>query len=206
MKHLPVTQGTPDWLKARLGIVTASEIDRIITPKTLKPSAQAEKYLHQKLAEWMTGQIVEVETRFYAMDRGIELEEEAADYFTLTTGLTTELCGFCVHDDDSMGCSPDRFVSDGTILELKAPLASTHVGFLLAGDLPIEHMLQVQAQLYVTECSHSWFLSYYPSLPPLLLKIEPDRQIHDALANALAVFNLRLAEGKKILQALKGEG
>jgi hypothetical protein len=36
-----VTQGSPEWLEARLGIPTASEFDKIITP-TGKPSTQYE--------------------------------------------------------------------------------------------------------------------------------------------------------------------
>ena len=53
MIRLDVQQGTDAWARARIGIPTASCFDKIITPKTMKPSASAKDYLHLKLAEWL---------------------------------------------------------------------------------------------------------------------------------------------------------
>jgi len=203
MIYIECVQGSREWLEARLGIPTASEFDRILTPKTLKPSAQAEKYLHQKVAEWATGQVVEVETRIYSMDRGIELEQEAVEFYELTTGYATTPAGFCLLDDRSAGASPDRFAGEEGLLEIKCPLASTHVGYLLAGTLPADYVLQTQGQLYVTGRRWVDFLSYMPGLPPLLIRQRPEPVIQDALAGALADFNMRLRAGKRVLDALR---
>src|SRR5581483_1533576 len=137
--------------------------------------------------------------KVWQMDRGLELEEEAISYFELTTGQTTQTCGLCLTDDGAVGASPDRFVGDEALLEIKCPLAPTHVGYLLADELPIEYLLQTQMQLYVTQRQCVWFLSYYPSLPPLLLRIEPEPVYQNALATALAEFCLRLEDGKRRL-------
>jgi hypothetical protein len=48
---LDVEQGSVEWQMARLGIPTASNFDKIITPKTMKPSASAEKYAWALIAE-----------------------------------------------------------------------------------------------------------------------------------------------------------
>ena len=51
MIHLDVLQGSIEWQDARLGIPTASRFKDILTPKTLKPSAQSKGYLHELVAE-----------------------------------------------------------------------------------------------------------------------------------------------------------
>ena len=48
-------QGTDGWLKDRLGIPTASNFSKIITGQG-KPSASAKSYMHQLLAESLTGE------------------------------------------------------------------------------------------------------------------------------------------------------
>ena len=37
-----VEQGTQEWLRVRFGVITASNADKILTPKTKKPSTQVE--------------------------------------------------------------------------------------------------------------------------------------------------------------------
>jgi hypothetical protein len=204
VRHVDCVQGSREWFAARLGIPTASEFDRLLTPKTLKPSAQREAYLHRKLAEWATGQIVEVETRVYALDRGLELEAEALEFYELTTQEVTVAAGFCTTDDGTAGASPDRFAGADGLLELKCPLASTQIGYLLAGTVPTDYTLQLQGQLWVTGKRWVDFLSYYPGLPPLLVRVEPDRTVADALAEAVALFTLRLEEGKRRIEELRG--
>ena len=48
-------QGSDEWIQARLGIPTASQFHRIITPKTMKPAASAEGYIDQLVAEYLLG-------------------------------------------------------------------------------------------------------------------------------------------------------
>lgn len=202
MIHLDVTQGTSAWFKARLGIPTASEFDRLLTPKTLKLSAQANAYMCRLLAEWVLQTPFETETHVWAMDVGIEREQEAVDYYELTTGQDTQLVGFCLTDDGKVGASPDRFAGEDGLVEIKCPLASTHIGYLLAGGLPDDYALQVQGQLFVTQRRFTDFLSYYPGLPPLLVRVFPDPRYQDALATALAEFTLKLDHTKAVLQEL----
>ena len=203
MRHIECAQGSLEWFRARAGIPTASEFDKILTPKTLRPSAQAEQYLHRLLAEWMTGQVFETETRVYAMDRGIELEAEALEFYELTTQEVTSPAGFCLSDEGTYGASPDRFAGADGLLEIKCPLASTHVGYLLRGEVPSEYLIQLQGQLLVTGRRWVDVLVYYPGLPPLLLRMEPDHEIREALIEALAGFCLRLEDGKRRLEALR---
>ena len=59
MIRLDVEQGYAEWVAARLGIPTASCFDKIITPKTMKPSASADKYAWELIAERVLGRPVD---------------------------------------------------------------------------------------------------------------------------------------------------
>jgi len=206
MIHLDLEQQSAAWFEARLGIPTASEFHRILTPKTLKMSKSADAYLYGKVAEAILRQPFEQETRVWAMEVGIDREEEAINYYEMTTQIITKPAGFCLTDDRRVGASPDRFVGDEGLVEVKNPLAHTHVGYLMAGTLPDDYMLQVQGQLYVTERQWCDFLSYYPSLPPLLIRSYPQPEYQDALSNALGTFCLYLDEAISRVRALMQEG
>jgi hypothetical protein len=136
------------------------------------------------------------------MEQGIEREQEAVDFYELTYQAQTTLAGCCLTDDRSVGASPDRFVGTEGLLEIKCPLAPTHVSYLLADSLPDDYRLQLQGQLFVTQRQWCDFLSYYPGLPPLLVRVSPDRQVQHALAEALAEFILKLECAKAHLKEL----
>lgn len=206
MKHLDVVQGSKEWFQARLGIPTASEFDKILTPGKLTLSSQADKYLNRLLAEWaLQTQFLEMETKSWAMDRGIELEQEADDYYAFATNLGPRPCGFCLTDDGLVGCSPDRLVADDGLIEIKCPLPPTHMGYLRAGTLPDAYRLQVQGELFVTGRAWADFLSYCPQLPPLLIRIEPDPRVHAALGEALGQFCHELEQAKHWFTELRGK-
>src|SRR5690606_40373044 len=76
MRIVDVMQGTPEWEMARLGIPTASQADRILTPGRLKPAAASREYLHQLLAEWILGYPIEWSASSQYMQRGTDLEAD----------------------------------------------------------------------------------------------------------------------------------
>ena len=160
--------------------------------------------MHRLLAEWWTQPPWESETTVY-MDLGKTREEEAVRLYEHTTGRETQEVGFCTTDDGQIGCSPDRLVGDEGLLEVKCPLPSTQVGYLLHGELPTEYTLQVQGQLYVTGRAWCDFLSYFPGLPPLLLRVRPEPTVQAALKKQLDIFCADLAFNKIRLRALAGK-
>ena len=54
MKIHNVEQGSEAWFKLRLGVPSASRFKDLLTP-TGKPSMSSEKYMHELLAETMSG-------------------------------------------------------------------------------------------------------------------------------------------------------
>lgn len=199
MKIIRCEHGSDAWHAARLGIPTASQFHRLITPGG-KPSAQADGYLYELVAGRLLGHPVSTEAVGW-MERGVITEAEAVAYYEMQAGRDTERVGFVATDDGRTGCSPDRLVGPDGLLELKCPSAAVHVGYLLEADAP-KYRAQIQGQLWITGRQWVDFLSYCPELPPALVRYERDEKYIEALAEAVADFSLRLDEAHAKLLAL----
>ena len=195
-----IEQYSVGWWAARAGIPTSSCFDMILTPKTMKPSSQQEKYLYTLAGERITGTKAET-YQSAAMERGLIMEAEARTLFEMVQDVEVKQVAFIYSDDKRYGCSPDGLL-DHAGLEIKCPNMSTHVGYLLDGGLPGVYVPQVQGSMLITGFSHWFFLSYYPGLPPLLLKISRDDKFCAALKVELDGFCGRLNEVERKLREL----
>lgn len=184
MKIIDVEQNTIEWMAARVGIPTASCFDKIVTSKG-EPSKQKEKYLFRLAGESVTG-IPEESYQNANMIRGNKVEEEARAYYDLTNGVEIERVGFCLAD--GYGCSPDGFVGKNGLVQFKCPLISTHVGYLLDNKLPTDYIQQVQGELFVTEREWSDFVSYFPCMRPLIVRVGRDEAFIKKLKIELEIF------------------
>jgi hypothetical protein len=182
-----VTQGTTEWLAVRAGIPTASCFDRIITPKG-KPSTQAEKYMHKLLAERIMGHPV-IEFAGPWAERGKELEADAALYYEGVREIELARVGFVTNNAGTVGASPDRFVGNEGILELKVPAEHTHVAYLLTRAVDAEYWPQVQGQLWVTGRKWLDIMSYHPEMPPAIVRVDRDEKYIGTLAVAIEEFS-----------------
>lgn len=182
-KVIDVEQGTDEWLQARLGHVTASVASETTTAKTLKPSASASKLANRLAAELILGKPTET-FMSDAMARGKELEPEAFAMLSFATDFYFESTGFVKADGGLLyGVSPDGVDWTNKVgLELKCPMAHTHVGYL-SGEpvVPSEYWLQVQMSLWVTEFDRWIFASYYPGLPIFYVEVLPCKKTIGAL-------------------------
>ena len=180
-------QNSEEWFKARAGIPTASCFDKILTPVTLKPSKSSTNYMYQLAGERLAG--CKTETYSNAiMQRGIELEAEARELFEMVYDVEVEQVGLVYHDNKKLySCSPDGLIKDSG-LEIKCPLIHTHVSYLLEKKLPDEYILQVQGGMMITGFDKWHFMSYYPGLPPLIIEVQADKKIIDAIKSKLKDF------------------
>lgn len=200
-----VIQGSAEWLRLRAGVLTASQIDKLITPKTLKLSGQRESLINTLVAERLLGEPVQEFAGTYWTERGHQLEQEAGDYFAFQTGHDPRAVGFVFRDESrTTGCSPDWMIPDGDNwlagVEVKCPAAHTHVGYLRAGEA-VRYSPQVQYSLWVTGLPAWYFLSYFPGLPPVLQRIEPDSEWQAALNATVPVL---LDEVEQAVSAITG--
>ena len=192
MKIIQCEQQTPEWFQARCGVPSTSNFDKIVTTKG-EPSKQAEKYMFRLAGERITGSQEETYQN-QAMQRGCELEAEARSFYELMTGETVEQVGFCLTDDSRAGCSPDGIVGEDGLIEIKCPMMATHVGYLLDNKLPTDYFQQTQGQLFVTGRKWLDFISYYPAMKPLVIRVERDEEFIKKLEVELKVFCEKLEE------------
>lgn len=198
-----VDQGSCDWWQLRAGMATASEFDRIITPKTEQPSGQIPKYLANKLAQWVQGgapDAVESFTSHY-MQQGTDAEPEARAAYKLHTGLDAVTVGFCERDDGIAGCSPDGLVGDDGGLELKCPALHTQIFYLLNNDNLLDaYKCQVHGCLWVTGRKWWEIASFHRSIPHVIarVRVKPD-EFTERLGKAVTDFAGSLARAKKHL-------
>ncbi len=179
MRLIECEQGSEEWLKARLGVPSASNFSKLITMKgTL--STQAKAYVDALVAETITGESTYVKVTD-AMQRGTELEPYARERYFYETGNSVEEVGFCLHDDYQAGASPDGLIGEDGGLEIKCPLGGTMVSYLRVGRLPSKYWQQVQGCLHITGRKWWDFMAYHPDMKPLIVRVERDEAFIAAL-------------------------
>jgi len=201
--HTGFEQNSLQWMMARAGVVTASEMDALITPfGKVRTGDGVWTYLTKKLAEkWSGAPLPSGQT--FDMEQGNLVEEQAKPAFTIHTGIQIRNVAFITTDDGFAGCSPDALADDVGV-EIKCPRLETHVGYLLEGTLPTQYVAQVQASMYVTGFKSWHFFSYRRKMPPLHLVIKRDEKYQDALKSALDSFEEQMKDGWKKLVEING--
>lgn len=206
MKHINVKQGSPEWLAARAGIPTASELDNLIsTTGKIRTGEMPRKYVALKLAEaWNGGPLQSFSGG--VMEQGTILEGEALPWFELRAGVDVSRPGFITTDDGMFGASPDGLLPDGSGLEIKCPQPTNHVAWLLAGDVPDEHRLQCHGGMYVTDAERWTFVSYCRGFPALVCELRRDEAVIEMIRDALDNFRVCFNDGwRRIVAANGGE-
>lgn len=205
--HREFEQGSEQWLNARRGILTSSEMKLIITP-TLKVAANEDtrKHLYDLLAQRVTG-YVEPHFQSYDMERGNFDEEHARTKYSETYAKVEEV-GFVTNDKLGfiIGCSPDGLVDDDGGIEVKSRIQKLQMQTLIecvsVGAIPSDFLIQVQSSLFVTERKWWDFVSYSGGMMMASVRCYPDPAIHEAIGNAAINFEQRLAEKREIYEKL----
>lgn len=198
-------QGTDEWVKARLGKVTASRISHMMakTPSGSGWGASRANLMAALISERLTG---EPSDGYMSgpMARGKEVEAEARTAYAFLQDVTVEQIGFVPHPNIAMaGASPDGLVGDDGLVEIKCPNTNTHIDTLLGEVVPTKYVQQIQWQLACTGRQWCDFVSYDNRLPPSMSMFV--RRVHrvnahiESLEIAAMVF---LSETDKKLREL----
>ena len=189
-----IEQGTPEWCAARAGIPTASEFGAVISKgRGAEPSKTRRTYMLKLAGERITGEVVEGYSNAH-MERGKVMEDEARDLYVFMRDIQVQRVGFIRHDVLRAGVSPDSLIGDDGMLEVKTKLPHLQLEVLLDGTLPAEHKAQVQGAMLVSGRAWCDFVSYWPKLPPLIVRVERDETYIDTLRTAIQQFHLELDE------------
>jgi predicted phage-related endonuclease len=197
--HRDLIQGSDEWLAARCGLLTASEIKHILTP-TLKIADNPKSRSHLwELAAQRISNYVEPTYIGDDMLRGQEDEITARGLYSKTYTKVEEV-GFITNDrwGFTLGYSPDGLVGAEGQIECKSRRQKFQVQTIVEhwadGAIPEDYMLQVQCGLLVTGRKWCDLVSYSGGLPMTTMRVEPDAAVQDAIIEAASKFEARINE------------
>lgn len=153
----------------RTGRFTSSTIHKLMGAKGFGKTG--ETYIHEKVAEYLTGHPATPEFSSAATDWGEKYEPEADEYFTAATGLKLETCD-TVTGELIVG-TPDRYIIGQECgVEFKCPYnAGNHLQNLLLTNQ--DELLALRPEYYWQCYGYMWlkgwtqwkFASYHPQFP-----------------------------------------
>lgn len=190
--HDNIEQGTEEWHALRCGILTASEIKNIITPKQLKLSAGHKTHLSELLSQRIT-QYVEPHYISDDMLRGHMDEIKARELYSEHYLPVTE-AGFITNDKwgFTMGYSPDGLVGDDGLIEVKSRRQKFQIETILAHEVPGEYMIQIQSAMMISDRKWCDYISYCGGMHMVTLRVYPDDEMQEAILSAAAEFEDKL--------------
>ena len=195
-------QGSPEWFRVRIGIPTASQAHRIVTP-TGKLSKSSRTYAFRLVAETLLGHSLEAQEETEWMERGRMLESEAVGLYEFHTDVETRKVGFVTTDSGRIGASPDRLlIGQNGAVEIKCPAPQTHIGYMIDG-FGLDYIPQVQCQMLVGEFDFVDRVAYHPELPPVIQRTYRDAEYIATLGAALTEFADML---ERMLERVRASG
>lgn len=203
MQIFDCDQGSEEWLKARLGVPTASCFATVMAKgKDGGASKTRADYMRKLAGEILTGQPMDSYSNGH-MERGREWEPDARNLYAFMRDCEPQIVGFI--RNGNKGCSPDSLIGKDGGLEIKSAAAHIQVERLLSNRLPPEHRAQVQGNLWIAEREWWDFTSYCPGLPLLVVREPRDEDYIRSLDAAVNQFNDELAEMVERIRRLSGD-
>lgn len=128
-------------------------------------SASRSDYRTDLVIERLTGK----PTEFYsntAMQWGTDQEPFARIKYEEMFELFVQQIAFVKHPSiEYFGASPDGYVGNNGLLEIKCPNSKTHIKYLNDGKPPSKYIPQMQCQMAVTGRKWCDFVSFDPRMP-----------------------------------------
>lgn len=182
-------QGSEPWLAARCGLVTASTVGKLLTPKLQVADNETSRGLTETLvAERLTGH-VEFVYPSRAMERGT-LDEPHARQMYAENYAPVEQVGFAtnVFDGHVLGASPDGLVSTDGGLEIKSRDPKIQLRTILTHTVPTENLAQIHTSMLVLDRGWWDYCSYAGGWPLHVIRVYRDAAWDKAIRDALDAF------------------
>lgn len=190
-------QRSEQWLKLRLGIVTASVVGTLITPATVRVAKNddSRKLTDLLAADRINGYNDDPSYQSLDMWRGETEEPRACEKYAEVRGVEVAPVGFMVRKGDgwTLGYSPDGLVGEDGLVEVKAPRAKTHLRTIVNNEVPREYMAQCQAALLVSGRQWVDFISWCGGMPMFTKRVLPDEQWQTAIVEAVTACEKAIA-------------
>lgn len=190
--YYDIDQGTDEWLKLRMGKITASAAACIIQSNltaTGKISAgsignlakSAVTYCEKKAAEKIMNQM-DNGYKSKSMQWGNENEDFALIRYSKERNCNVTKVGF-VELNENIGCSPDGYVQKSRLIQIKCPEGPTHFGYLRNPQSLIDdYNTQIQFEMWVCGFKKCDLVSFHPFFTKesdqiIILTVEADKSM-----------------------------
>lgn len=198
MQILDCEQGSREWLEARAGLITCSELEEVFSKgKGKEPFGKAAiTYMYELIGEQITGEPKESFSGFHT-ERGHVHEPMAIELYEMQTGNEVGKCGFII--GEKFGYSPDGLVGANGLTEVKSKLPKLQAQILYEGVLPPEHYYQCMGGISAAEREWIDFISYCPSMPLFVKRLYRDEKVITEINNRVDQFLEELDKRKQVI-------
>lgn len=164
-----------EWESLRPKLITSSQFHRVLndmgmSKRGMEFGAGAIRYALEIACFMLTGEPPK-EKSSAEIEWGREHEEFARQEYERIKFCTVQPGRLIRKPDTMIGASPDGFVGDDGLIEIKCPTSVVHLQTLIDGNMPPYHKPQVQGQLWVTGRKWVDFVSYDPRFK------DPDKRL-----------------------------
>lgn len=187
-----IEQGSAEWFAARLGRITASRVSDVMARTKSGYGAARKNYMMELLCQRLTGNREEGFTSA-AMQRGIDMEPLARSAYEVETGRIVTEASFVTNPlYGQIGASPDGFVGDDGLIEIKCPNTAQHVACLQKNEPDSRYWWQMQCQMFCTDALWCDFVSFDDRMPEQLqvfiTRVDRDEQAIETLRDECLEF------------------
>ena len=185
-----VQQGSADWLMLKLGVLSASNADKVVAKRD---SATRATYMASLISQ-VCSCVIPEEMNFKAMEHGKLYESAARDALSVALGFVNiqEIAFMFADESLRVGVSPDGLL-DNTIIEIKCPHnGENFIKFAAFETNKKDWAWQAQFQLFAGKADEHIFCQYDPRMILCnnlhYVKTERDEAMQKTLADAIPQF------------------
>lgn len=194
-------QRSPKWFEVKKLHFTASHATAIKANgkglETLVKDMVREYYSSRCYEEYTT------DLNNKHVTRGCKFEDIAKNIYELETGNKVDYVAF-VETSEHVGCSPDGFVGDNGLIEIKNPDDKVFYEYVTSEKIDSNHYNQMQMQMYCTKRDWCDYFVFNPNFTPsfILKRVHKDPKVFYELETGLKNGTLLL---KRELNKVKGK-
>jgi putative phage-type endonuclease len=186
---LNIEQQSEAWHEARCGRVTGTRFKSLVAGES---TATYKDLVTNIACEIITNKQEETYSNAI-MEHGIETEPIARKEYENLFDCEVKQIGFMIPDEghkyhEWVGISPDGVTSDNGMIEIKCPIAKTHLGYIEDNRLPAEYRHQVQGQLFVTGFTYCDFMSFVEGMKSFVIRVYPDVELFKEFEKRLDIL------------------
>lgn len=168
-------QRSERWYQFHIGLPTASEFSKVVTPAKLELSKQRSSFSYRLAAERLLNQsfrkdlggLEYIEVGKQEEDAAVQQYHQIAAMDLGMDELDTYRVSMILTDDGKFGCSPDRLIAGNERhgLEIKAIFPPKLAGYLFEESTGPDHRVQVLGQMWVGDLEINDLYCYNKDFP-----------------------------------------